>query len=139
VPEGIRRTTEILLIENSNVLEHTEIGSTPPAKTGRDLLTNTVSLCHVATLPQLDFFSGQLRILASAVPTKSANAQISLDIIVESVNNYGGGSMCSTPPNLCNSIANGDGFMQGMVFPGSRWRAGARYTDNPAGSRQESG
>ena len=28
-----------------------------------------------------------------------------------------------------NSIANGDGFANGMLFPGSRWTTGARYTD----------
>jgi hypothetical protein len=61
-------------------------------------------------------------IVAGAVPAISVNAQ-STDIIVESVNNYGGNG------NLSNSIANGDGFAQGMVFPGSRWTAGARYTD----------
>jgi hypothetical protein len=68
-------------------------------------------------------------ILASTIPTTGASAQASTEIIVESVNNYGGGPNCNMPPNLCNSIPNGDGFMQGMVFPGSRWTAGARYTD----------
>jgi hypothetical protein len=60
---------------------------------------------------------------------QSSNAQSSTGIIVESVNNYGGGPNCSTPPNLCNSIANGDGFLQGMVFPGSRFFRSARWTD----------
>jgi hypothetical protein len=60
---------------------------------------------------------------AGVAPTISTNAQTSTDIIVESVNNYGGNG------DLPNSIANGDGFAQGMLFPGSRWTAGARYTD----------
>ena len=58
-----------------------------------------------------------------AMPAITANAQTSTDIIVESVDSYGGSG------DLSNSIANGDGFMQGMVFPGSRWTAGARYTN----------
>lgn len=62
-------------------------------------------------------------IAAAALPAIRANAQTSTDIIVESVDNYGGSG------DLTNSIANGDGFMQGMVFPGSRWTAGARYTN----------
>jgi len=62
-------------------------------------------------------------ILTVAVPASHASAQTSADIIVESVNDYGPGDQ------LPNSIANGDGFMQGMVFPGSRWRSGARYTN----------
>lgn len=67
--------------------------------------------------------------LALILPATGALAQFSTEIIVESVDNYGGGANCNTPPNLCNSIANGDGFAQGMTFPGSRFRAGARYTD----------
>ncbi len=61
------------------------------------------------------FFSllGCSVIVAIAVPSISVNAQTSTDIIVESVNNYGGNG------DLPNSIANGDGFAQGMVFPGS--------------------
>jgi hypothetical protein len=66
---------------------------------------------------------GSSAVVAMVVLSIGANAQTSNDVIVESVNNYGG------PGNLNNSIANGDGFMQGMVFPGSRWIAGARYTD----------
>jgi hypothetical protein len=83
-----------------------------------------MSLCR-----SLFFFLGGSIIVASTIAPIGANAQVSIDIIVESVNNYGGGPNCTTPPNLCNSIANGDGFLQGMVFPGSRWRAAARYTD----------
>jgi hypothetical protein len=63
-------------------------------------------------------------------PIGEADAQTSTGIIVESVNNYGGGADCNTAPNLCNSIANGDGFIQGMVFPGSRWHQTVRFTDN---------
>jgi hypothetical protein len=74
----------------------------------------------------ISVFGGFVVLVGSVLPT-GASAQFSTDIIVESVNNYGG-TNCN-PPNLCNSIANGDGFMQGMVFPGSRWRSGARYTD----------
>ncbi|MCE9669863.1 hypothetical protein LY474_18865 [Myxococcus stipitatus] len=62
--------------------------------------------------------------LLLAVSPSSAPAQTSTAVIVESVNDYG--------PNgqLPNSIANGDGFMQNMVFPGSRWTSGARYTNS---------
>jgi hypothetical protein len=52
-----------------------------------------------------------------------ADAQTSTNIIVESVKDYGPGDQ------LLNSITNGDGFMQGMVFPGSRWRWGGRWTE----------
>lgn len=58
-----------------------------------------------------------------AIPSVSAYAQ-STEVIVESVTDYGPGDQ------LVNSISNGDGFMQGMVFPGSRWLAGARYTNS---------
>ena len=44
-------------------------------------------------------------------------------IVVESVNNYGGSG------DLSNSIANGDGFMNGMTVQGSPWRYLTRYTD----------
>ncbi len=44
-------------------------------------------------------------------------------IVVESVNNFGGSG------DLSNSIANGDGFIQGMVFPGSQFFLSARWTD----------
>jgi hypothetical protein len=67
--------------------------------------------------------------LAGAISVTEAYAQTSTEIIVESVNNYGGGTNCNNPPNLCNSIANGDGFLQGMTFPGSRYRPGARWVD----------
>jgi hypothetical protein len=53
-----------------------------------------------------------------------AIAQTSTDIIVESVTDYGPGDQ------LVNSIPNGDGFAQGMLFPGSRFTAGARYTNS---------
>ena len=69
------------------------------------------------------FLLGYSAIFTVAVPTTSTNAQTSTDIIVESVNDYGPGDQ------LSNSIANGDGFSQGMLFPGSRWHAGARYTN----------
>lgn len=61
-----------------------------------------------------------------AVPFQAINAsaQTSINIIVESVNDYG------PDDQLSNSIANGDGFMKHMVFAGSRWRAGVRYTNS---------
>lgn len=69
------------------------------------------------------FVLGYPAILTAAVPTINANAQTSTGIVVESVNDYG--PCCSLP----NSIANGDGFLQGMVFPGSRWHLNERWTD----------
>jgi hypothetical protein len=54
------------------------------------------------------------------VPSK---AQQSTGIIIESVNDYG--ACCS----LSNSIANGDGFKDGVVFPGSRYYLSSRWTD----------
>ncbi len=69
-------------------------------------------------------------ILTVAVPAINANAQTSTGIIVESVDDYGGpGCNKLNSPDLCNSIANGDGFLQGMVFPGSRWHPSGRYTN----------
>jgi hypothetical protein len=49
-------------------------------------------------------------------------------ITTESVNAYGVGT-CPGPP-LGNSIANGDGFRNGMLPAGTIWAAGARYTDS---------
>jgi hypothetical protein len=73
---------------------------------------------------------GTFILLASVLSAVGADAQTSTEIIVESVNNYGGGANCSNPPNLCNSIANGDGFWQEMKFPGSLFSpGGARYVD----------
>lgn len=60
--------------------------------------------------------------LALAVAVTQANAQTSTGIVVESVDDYTG--CCSS---LSNSIANGDGFLYGMVFPGSRWYWSARW------------
>jgi hypothetical protein len=74
-------------------------------------------------LRRFGFLLGYSIVLTAAIPTISVNAQTSTEIIVESVNDYGPGDQ------LPNSIANGDGFMQGMVFPGSRWHSGARYTN----------
>ena len=64
------------------------------------------------------FVSSSLALCASL-----AIAQVSTDLIVESVSDYGPGDQ------LVNSIPNGDGFAQGMLFPGSRFTAGARYTN----------
>jgi hypothetical protein len=44
-------------------------------------------------------------------------------VVVESVDNFGGNG------DLHNSVANGDGFVQGMVFPGSPFFLSARWTD----------
>jgi len=61
---------------------------------------------------------------AFAILASVANAHAdSTGIIVESVNNFGGSG------DLSNSIANGDGFLQGVVFPGSRFFQSARWTD----------
>lgn len=62
-----------------------------------------------------------LALMAQSAPVA---AQTSTDIIVESVTDYGPGDQ------LVNSIPNGDGFSQGMLFPGSRFTAGARYTNS---------
>jgi hypothetical protein len=79
------------------------------------------------------FLLGYSLILTVVVPAVNAGAQTSTGIVVESVNDYGG-SQCN-PPNLCNSIANGDGFMQNMVFPGSRWHLNARWKTEMFGTR----
>lgn len=60
-------------------------------------------------------------IFAVTVPTINANAQTSTGIVVESVKDYGPGDQ------LDNSIANGEGFLTGMVFPGSRWHRNAYF------------
>lgn len=60
---------------------------------------------------------------ALAVLALPARAQESKGIVIESVNNYG--TCCSLP----NSIANGDGFKDGVVFPGSRFYLSQRWTD----------
>src|SRR5258708_669485 len=57
------------------------------------------------------------------VPTMEVSAQTSTGIVVESVTDYGPGDQ------LPNAIPNGDGFLQGMVFPGSRFHLNARWTD----------
>ncbi len=50
----------------------------------------------------------------------------STGLVVESVNNYS----VRNGPSLVNSIANGDGFLNTMMFPGSPWHVNNRYTDN---------
>ena len=47
----------------------------------------------------------------------------STGIVIESVNDFGGSG------DLSNSIANGDGFSQGVVFPGSRFHMNGRWID----------
>jgi hypothetical protein len=63
-------------------------------------------------------------VMSATLECPELKAQTSTDIVVESVKDYGPGDQ------LDNSIANGDGFMQGMVFPGSRWHWRGRWTDN---------
>ena len=46
-------------------------------------------------------------------------------LVVESVDNYS----LRNGPSLSNSIANGDGFLNGMTIDGSPWRRLARWTD----------
>lgn len=69
------------------------------------------------------FLLGYFAIFTAAVATTNANAQTSTGIFVESVTDYGPGDQ------LANSIANGTGFMSGMVFPGSRWRSNGHLTN----------
>jgi hypothetical protein len=65
---------------------------------------------------------------SSAIQPSCADSK---GIIVESVNEFG------SPPcdpaqgtaDICNSIANGDGFLQGIVFPGSIFFRSGRWTD----------
>jgi hypothetical protein len=62
-------------------------------------------------------------VFCAAVAALCVGACTSSGIIVESVNNYGG------PANLANSIANGDGFLRGMLVDGSPWHRLAHLTD----------
>jgi hypothetical protein len=66
----------------------------------------------------------RLFISVFALCASCALAETSTDIIVESVTDYGPGDQ------LPNAIPNGDGFAQGMLFPGSRSTAGARHTNS---------
>jgi hypothetical protein len=59
----------------------------------------------------------------TVLPAPRANAQTSTGIVVESVTDYGPGDQ------LPNAIPNGDGFVQGMVFPGSRFHLNSRWTN----------
>jgi hypothetical protein len=68
---------------------------------------------------------GPIIVAAIAFPLSAAIAQTSTGIIVESVNDY----TLRNGPSLANSIANGDGFMNNMLFSGSRWHLNARWTD----------
>src|SRR5258708_24153404 len=68
------------------------------------------------------FKGAALAIIATLTGLSPAQAE-SRGIGVESVNNFGGSG------DLANSIANGDGFIQGVVFPGSRFFLSARWTD----------
>jgi hypothetical protein len=49
----------------------------------------------------------------------------STGLVVESVNNYS----LRNGPSLNNSVANGDGFIQGMTVAGSPWHLTTRWTD----------
>jgi hypothetical protein len=64
-----------------------------------------------------------LPIVLGVVAT-AAHAQ-STGLVVESVNDY----TLRNGPSLSNSIANGDGFLQGMTFPGSRFHLNVRWVD----------
>lgn len=66
--------------------------------------------------------SAAVGIIATLTGLSSAYAD-SKGIVVESVNNFGGSG------DLSNSVANGDGFVQGTVFPGSQFFLSARWTD----------
>jgi len=76
--------------------------------------------CHRRVMQSFGTFLILLALPLAAIPS---NAQTSTGVAVESVNNYG---ICCS---LSNSIANGDGFIQGMVFPGSRWYLASRWID----------
>jgi hypothetical protein len=59
------------------------------------------------------------------LPTASALAQ-STSIVVESVDDYS----LRNGPALPNSVANGSGFLQGMLFiPSSPWHLNANWTN----------
>jgi hypothetical protein len=64
-------------------------------------------------------------LLLAVVLVLRAYAQRSTGIVVESVNNY----TTRNGPSIPNSIANGDGFLQNMVFLDSGWHLNARYVD----------
>jgi len=59
---------------------------------------------------------------ASAI---GAHGQRSTGIVVESVDNYS----VRNGPSLKNSVANGDGFLNNMVFLDSGWHLNARWVD----------
>ncbi len=67
-----------------------------------------------------------IALLIVSVPATSAHGQRSTGIVVESVDNYS----VRNGPSLSNSIANGDGFLNNMVFQDSGWHLNARWTDN---------
>src|SRR5258708_35209104 len=57
-------------------------------------------------------------VMTACEPTSSG-------LVVESVNNYS----LRNGPSLNNSVANGDGFIQGMTVAGSPWHLTTRWTD----------
>jgi hypothetical protein len=65
-------------------------------------------------------------LLIFAAQVISAYGQRSTGIVVESVDNYS----LRNGPSKSNSIANGDGFLNNMVFLDSGWHLNARWTDN---------
>src|SRR5271165_975376 len=60
-----------------------------------------------------------------AMLVMSACGRTSTGLVVESVNNYS----LRNGPSLNNSVANGDGFIQGMTVAGSPWHLTTRWTD----------
>ena len=71
----------------------------------------------------LSRLAARTTVLCAVVAALSLSACTSSGIIVESVNNYGGSG------DLANSIANGDGFLRGMLIEGSPWHRLAHLTD----------
>jgi hypothetical protein len=61
----------------------------------------------------------------AAALTFSACGPSSTGLVVESVDNYS----LRNGPSLKNSVANGDGFIQGMTVDGSPWKLSTRWTD----------
>ena len=76
------------------------------------------ALVRALTLPMLPLLAG--------IVVPGSFGQRSTGIVVESVNNYA----LRNGPSIANSIANGDGFLNNLVFPDSGWQLNVRYTDN---------
>ncbi len=71
-------------------------------------------------------------VMAGLLPAVQPLNADSKGIVVESVNEFDDLPGCGGSPtssDICNSIANGDGFLQNMVFPGSPFFRSARWVD----------